>query len=165
MLKLFWAITMVNLATLIAAGGLGYWHVAGTLPAAAGGAHILAGALASIVCIGVHCIVFTYFIATAKWAQHAVSVKKLEAAILAPTRSFKAQAFPAALASMAAVFATLVLGVLLDAGYSLPRAVHHAAAWLAFGVNLAAAAVEHRAIARNGRLIDRILELINTRQN
>src|SRR5437588_3816391 len=32
-------------------------------------------ALAAILCVAVHCIVATYFMATAKWAQHAVSVK------------------------------------------------------------------------------------------
>ena len=72
--------------------------------------HVLFGALATMVCVGVHCVVFTYFIATAKWVQHAVMVKKLDPQLMAPTRSFKMQAFPAALLAMAATFTAAMFG-------------------------------------------------------
>jgi len=161
MIRLFWAITLLNWATLLSAAGLGYLHVWGRLPAAAAGAHVLAGAIASVVCVAVHCVVFTYFIATAKWAQHAVSLKNLDSHLLAGTQSFKAQAFPAALAAMATVFLAAIFGVLLDAGYAVPRNVHLALAWTALAVNLAAAAFEASAIGRNSKLIDVILAKIN----
>src|SRR3954453_20692263 len=102
MIPLFLGLTLVNLLCLGVAAGLGFAH---NRPM-----HVLSGALATLVCCGVHCVVFTYFIATAKWIQHAVLVKKLDAKFVATTRSFKMQAFPAALLAMASVFAAAVLG-------------------------------------------------------
>src|SRR3954453_1392181 len=84
MIPLFLGLTAVNLLCLALASVLGF-----TRP---GSAHILAGAVAAMVCVGVHCVVFTYFIATAKWAQHAVLTRKLDAQLIPPTRSFKMQA-------------------------------------------------------------------------
>jgi hypothetical protein len=107
--------------------------------------------------VAVHCVVFTYFIATAKWVQHAVSVKQLDPSIAAPTRSFKAQAFPAALGAMAIVFVTAVTGAATFSGYVRSTALHHGLAVASLVVNALVALVELRAIARNGRLIDGIL--------
>jgi hypothetical protein len=160
MIPLFLGLTLVNLLGLGATVTLGYAR-AGHDPAAAS-RHILVGALATIVCCGVHCVVFTYFVATAKWVQHAITVKHLDPALAAPTRSFKAQAFPAALLAMASVFAAAVMGAAAD-NYAGPwPARHHAAAWLAVAVNLAVAVIEYRAIARNGRLIDDLLARLGT---
>src|SRR5215213_9614682 len=102
MIPLFIGLTLVNLIGLGTAAVLGYAAKAGY---AVGPWHVLAGALAALVCCGVHCVVFTYFAATAKWVQHAISVKRLDPALASPTRSFKRQAFPAAVVAMAAVFA------------------------------------------------------------
>src|SRR5688572_12563702 len=76
--------------------------------------HLMLGVLTTMACIAVHCIVFTYFIATAKWVQHAVTVKKLDQALVDPTRSFRMQAFPAALAAMLVVFVTAITGAASD---------------------------------------------------
>ncbi len=153
MISLFLGLSIANLASLLATIALGY--------AAAGAPawrpwHTLAGAMASLLCVGVHCVVFTYFVATAKWVRHAVLVKKLDDSWAAPTRSFKALAFPAALLAIFSVFAAAVLGAAVDNRF-LPTGWHHAAALIAFGVNLVAAAIEYGAITRNGDLIDRIL--------
>ncbi|MEO6435375.1 MAG: hypothetical protein ABIP55_06390 [Tepidisphaeraceae bacterium] len=157
MIPLFVGLTLVNLIGLGVTTALGYSSLR------SGGeikpAHILAGALATLACCGVHCVAFTYFIATAKWVQHAVLVKRLDPALAAPTRSFKRQAFPAALAAMAIVFATAVLGAARD-NYGIPRIWHHAFALVALAVNVGVAIVEYRAIARNGLLIDSILATI-----
>jgi hypothetical protein len=158
MISLFLGLTLVNLLCLGTATALGYMSLADS--AESKGVHILAGAMGTLVCVGVHCVVFTYFIATAKWIQHAVRVKKLDASLVRPTRSFKRQAFPAALAAMAIVFATAILGAARD-NYGIPRIWHHAFALAALLVNIVVAAIEYRAIARNGRLIDSILALAN----
>src|SRR5688500_17582785 len=157
MLPLFLGFTLVNLLGLGLAGYFGYTRPAGS---AVDSPHRLAGALAALTCCAVHCVVFTYFVATAKWVRHAVMVKRLDPSLLTPTRSFKAQAFPAALAAMAATFLAAVAGAAAD-NYPGPwRAVHHAAALAAIAVNLAAAAFEGRAVVRNGRLIDGVLTKI-----
>jgi hypothetical protein len=160
MISLFLGLTLVNLLCLGTATVLGYMSLADNGDSK--GMHILAGALAALVCVGVHCVVFTYFIATAKWVQHAVLVKQLDASLAEPTRGFKMQAFPAALLAMGIVFATAVLGAARD-NYGIPRVWHHSFAIAALAVNLVVAAVEYRAIARNGRLIDSILEQIQCR--
>jgi len=155
MIPLFIGLSLVNLLCLSVAMLLGYYA-----PQSERGMHILAGTLATLVCCGVHCVVFTYFIATAKWVQHAIVVKKLDPALVEPTRSFKMQAFPAALAAMASVFAAAVLGAARD-NYGTPKWWHHAAAIGAVMVNVAVAFIEYRAIARNGQLIDTVLARAN----
>jgi hypothetical protein len=116
--------------------------------------------LATIVCCGVHCVVFTYFIATSKWIQHAVSVKNLDPTFFVPTRSFKAAAFPAALLAMASVFIAAVVGA-ATFSYQNRSIYHHATALLAITTNLVVALIEYRAIDRNAKLIDRVLATIN----
>lgn len=158
MIPLFIGLTLVNLLGLGATVALGYFR--GTDPTAAASRHMLAGALAAITCCAVHSVVFTYFIATAKWLQHAIAVKQLDPALVGPTRSFKAQAFPAALLAMVTTFAATVLGAAAD-NYDGPwPARHHVVAWVAVGVNVAVAAVEFRAIRRNGLLIDQVLTAV-----
>jgi hypothetical protein len=151
MIPLFLGLSIVNLLCLGVAMALGYWA-----PPDRRDLHILAGALAAMVCIGVHCVVFTYFIATAKWVQHAIAVKHLDASLAEPTRSFKMQAFPAALLAMASVFAAAVLGAARD-NYGIPKWWHHAMAVAAVAINAIVTVVEYRAIARNARLIDTVL--------
>ena len=62
MIPLFIGLTLVNLLGLAAAGALGYAAKRGY---AVGPWHVLAGAMAAIICVAVHCVVFTYFAATA----------------------------------------------------------------------------------------------------
>jgi hypothetical protein len=157
MLPLFLGLTLVNLLCLLLAGVLGY--LATTTPDLRPW-HTLAGALATLICVAVHCIVFTYFIATAKWVQHAVEVKNLDPTLAHPTRSFRKQAFPAALFAMAIVFATAILGAARD-NAMIPRGPHRLLAIAAVVANIAVATIEYRAIARNGRLIDSVLARIN----
>jgi hypothetical protein len=154
MIPLFLGLTLANVTALLATIALGYAGTAAT--GALRSWHMLAGTMAALLCIAVHCVVFTYFIATAKWIQHAVSVKGLDAAYSAPTRSFKAQAFPAALGAMAVVFLTAIFGAATD-NQMVSATWHHLLALTAFAVNLAAAAIEYNAISHNGRLIDQIL--------
>jgi hypothetical protein len=157
-IPLFLGITAVNLLSLIAAITIGY--LTRSHPSLKS-VHLLTGVLATFVCVAMHCVVFTYFIATAKWVQHAVSVKKLDESLASPTRSFRAQAFPAALIAMFIVFVTAILGAAHD-NYGTPRDWH---LWLALStllINALVACVEFRAITRNGQLIDTILTRINT---
>jgi hypothetical protein len=153
MIPLFLGLSLVNLLSLCVAAWLGYTHHRSV--------HVLAGALATLVCCAVHCVVFTYFIATAKWVQHAVLVKRLDPALVLPTRSFKLQAFPAALLAMASVFLAAVLGAARDNEMVRPT-WHWIPALLAIGVNVVVVFIEYRAIARNGRLIDQILANVAT---
>src|SRR2546421_4801150 len=102
MIPLFLGLTLANLAALLGTIAIGYLASSGG--AAWQGKHMVAGALAAIFCVAVHCIVFTYFLATAKWIEHAVVVKGLDAAYATPTRGLRRRAFPAAGAGVASAF-------------------------------------------------------------
>ncbi len=158
MIALFLSLTFFNLLCLATAATLGYCVMFAGPDFSP--YHQLAGALATLACCAVHCIVFTYFIATAKWVQHAIEVKRLDPALAKPTRSFKAQAFPAALSAMAIVFITAVVGV-ITFSYGTRPIWHQLCAIAALLINLLAAVAEYRAISRNARLIDGILERVN----
>jgi hypothetical protein len=157
-IPLFLGVTIFNLLCLAITASLGY--VVMLRGPALGPYHQLAGVLATLACCAVHCIVFTYFAATSKWIQHAIDVKHLDPKLATPTRSFKAQAFPAALAAMSVVFLAAVAGA-ITFNYGVRPIWHHVMALLAIGVNVWAATVEFRAIKQNGRLIDELLERIN----
>ncbi len=157
MTMLFVILTVLNLICLLATAVLGYGNSVATDWS---GYHQLAGALATICCCAVHCVVFTYFIATAKWIQHAVSVKKLATEHVGPTKSFRAQAFPAALLAMFSVFAAAVIGV-ITFSYRINPIYHTVTSIAAIAINVIVALVEYRAICRNGALIDGILAEIN----
>ena len=156
MIPLFIGLTLVNLLTFGVAAALGYLSSSGH---DVRGWHILAGAMAGLVACAVHCIVFTYFVATAKWIQHAVLVKNLDAGFVTPTRSFKAQAFPAAMLAIAVSLIAVFSGAARDTGM-LSRPWHQVIAISAFAINFLVAFVEYRAIGRNGRLIDSMLTTI-----
>jgi hypothetical protein len=157
MIPLFVGLTAANLFALIFAGVVGYGVSSGKNWSAW---HQLTGAIAAITCCAVHCVVFTYFMATAKWIQHAVSVTKLDPRLVVPTRSFKAQALPGALLAMAVVFATAVAGVAIFS-YRIDPIWHHGLAIASLVVNVVVACLEYRAIQRNGELIDQILLTIS----
>jgi hypothetical protein len=159
MIQLFLALTSFNLLCLAITCALGY-GVSFGYPWASW--HQLAGVIATIICCAVHCVVLTYFIATSKWVLHAITVKRLDPTRSAPTRSFKAQAFPAALCAMAVVFITAVLGA-ATFSYRIHPIYHHLLAIVALLTNVISARIEYRAIQRNGLLIDGILAEINAR--
>src|SRR5262245_46130700 len=126
MISLFLGVTAINVLCLSLAVFTGYTHSQ---------YHVLIGVVAAIVCCGVHCIVITYFMATSKWVQHAVNVKHLDAALAAPTRSFRRQAVPAALAAMTIVFITAIFGAARE-NYGTPRIYHHSLAIASLVINL-----------------------------
>lgn len=154
MIPLFVGLTCVNFIALTIAMVFGYLR---TGPDETASRHMLSGALAAMTCCGVHCVVFTYFAATAKWVRHAIQVKGLNPALLAPTRSFRAQAFPAAISAIAIVFLAAFAGAGADNYGGRWRGWHEFLAIAALAVNAIVAAIEYRAIARNGRLIDMVL--------
>jgi hypothetical protein len=89
-----------------------------------------------------------------------VTVKKLSTTHVDPTRSFKAQAFPAAIIAMFSVFIAAVVGV-ATFSYHIRPTYHLVCSVAAIVINALVALVEYRAICRNARLIDTILAEIN----
>src|SRR4051812_6538495 len=141
MILLFLGLMLANIGFLIATAVLGY--------ASAGASHRLFGALAAIVCCGVHCVVFTYFIATGKWVAHAILIKGLDPAVALPIRMFPKAAFVAALSIISLAIATAIVGAAVDNQYLSPP-WHHIMAMVLLAGNFLAAAVEFQAIKGNG---------------
>jgi len=156
MIILFLGLTLANLFCLIATAAVGY---AGLSPL-----HRLFGALAGIVCCGVHCVVFTYFIATGRWIAHAIWVKQLDPTLAAPTRPLRKGAFAAALSAITLAIATAIVGAAVDNQYLSPP-WHQVLAIVLLAANVAAAFVEYHAIRGNGIVIDGILARINATSN
>src|SRR3954470_17441719 len=130
MTVLFLGLMLANFACLIATAVVGYggwmhWHR-------------LFGALAALVCCGVHCVVFTYFIATGKWIEHAILVKQLDPAIAEPTGPLRRGAFAAALSVITLAIATAIVGAAVDNQYLSP-AWHHLMAMVLLAGNVPAA--------------------------
>jgi hypothetical protein len=157
MIRLFLALTVLNVLCLSITTFAGYSVSSGHHWSSY---HQLAGALSTIICCAVHCVVFTYFTATSNWVQHALLVKNLDLALAMPTRSFKAQALPAALIAIAVVFVTAVTGA-ATFSYRISPTTHHILALLSLATNIVCAMFEYRAISRNGRLIDTVLAAID----
>src|SRR3954469_21969838 len=152
MTVLFLGLMLANFACLIATAVVGYggwmhWHR-------------LFGALAALVCCGVHCVVFTYFIATGKWIEHAILVKQLKPQVALPTRPLRKAAFAAALSVITLAIATAIIGAAVDNFY-LSASLHHVLAMLLLAGNCVAAVVEYRCVRDNGVIIDGILARIN----
>jgi len=126
-----------------------------------GAGHRLFGALAAIVCCGVHCVVFTYFVATGKWVAHAILVKGLDAKLAEPIGRLRRGAFAAALSVIVLAVATAIVGAAVDNQYLSP-AWHQVLAIGLLAGNGVAAVVEYRCIRDNGIVIDRILARISS---
>ena len=152
MTLLFLGLMLANFICLIATaiagyGGWMHWHR-------------VFGALSALVCCGVHCVVFTYFIATGKWIEHAILVKGLEPKVAEGTRPLRRGAFAAALSIITLAIATAIVGAAVDNFYLQPL-WHHVMAMGLLAGNFVAAIVEYRCVRDNGVLIDGILASIN----
>src|SRR5207249_652291 len=132
MIRLFLVLTSLNLLLLSLTCAIGYGVSFGYQWSAW---HQLAGAVATLFCLAVHCTVFTYFAATAKWVKHAIMVKNLEPKLAERARSFKAQALPAALIAMSVVFAAAIVGV-ATLSYRIRPLPHHILALASLATNL-----------------------------
>jgi hypothetical protein len=156
MIVLFLGLMLANFVFLVGTAVLGYAGMSGGV----GPGHRLFGALAAMVCCGVHCVVFTYFVATGKWVAHAILVKGLEPKMAEPIRPLRKAAFAAALSVIVLAMATAIVGAAVDNQYLSP-AWHQILAIALLAGNGVAAWVEYGAIRGNGAVIDGILARIN----
>jgi len=152
MTLLFLGLMLANFVCLIATVVVGYAELLHW--------HRLFGALAGIVCCAVHCVVFTYFIATGKWIEHAILVKQLDPALAAPLFLGDSAAFAAALSVITLAIATPIVGAAVDNLYLSPP-WHHVMAMVLLAGNVLAAIIEYRCIRDNGLVIDDILARVN----
>lgn len=119
--------------------------------------HIYLGLLSATTTLGVHCLVFIYFLGTGRWVKEVSQAYALpDDPLPRQTRELKRRAFPAALAAMLVPIAAAATG----AGVATLQWswVYHASLGLAaILVNGWAFAVEHNCVRVNARVIDAVM--------
>jgi hypothetical protein len=115
--------------------------------------HLLFSLLTVVVLLGIHSIVYTYFVATGKWAKEVVRVYQLPDWFLAHAKRNKRRAFRFVMGSMTAIAVAAWLGGAADTLGTGYAPWHLAAAALAVAFNLGSFVVEYAAIVGHARLL------------
>lgn len=154
-------LAIVVMLLLLSATGVGIWSflVEGRKAAESSLflAHVWLGLLAPLAGLGIHCLVFIYFLGTGRW------VKEVTLAYGMPdepwhkeTRELKRKVFPPALFSMLVLVPAVATGAGVQTA-DWPWWTHMLGAITAIGVNLWAFPVELRCVDRNAKVIDEVM--------
>ncbi len=117
--------------------------------------HILFSLATVVMLLGIHSIVYTYFVATGKWAKEVVHVYQLPEWITAQATKNKRRVFRFIMGSMTAIAVAAWMGAAVDtsppgSGYAI---WHMGFAALAVAFNLGSFAVEYAVIVAHVRLL------------
>jgi hypothetical protein len=115
--------------------------------------HLLFSLLTVVVLLGIHSIVYTYFMATGKWAKEVVRVYQLPDRYLAQAKRNKRRAFRFVMGSMTAIAIAAWFGGAADTLGTAYATWHLAAAALAIAFNVGSFVVEYAAIVGHARLL------------
>jgi hypothetical protein len=121
--------------------------------AIARGVHLLFSLATVIVLLGIHSIVYTYFIATGKWAKEVVSAYQLPEWINEQAKKNKRRAFRFIMWSMTAIAVAAWLGAAADTQSASYVPWHLGFAALAVAFNLGSFIVEYGVIVSHVRLL------------
>ncbi len=149
------------MALLVAAFAVGWWSWAfkGRLNADDPSymLHIYLGLIAVTAALGMHCLVFIYFLGTGRWVKEvALAYKIPDEPLPRLTRELKRAAFPPALFAMLVPIAAAAAGAgVATAGWHW--AWHATLAVAALAVNAWAFVVELRCVDTNAGVIDRVM--------
>ncbi len=117
------------------------------------GIHLLFSLLTVVALLGVHSIVYTYFIATAKWAGEVVRVYQLPDWFVAQAKRNKRRAFRFIMGAMTVIAITAWLGAAADTRGSAFSPWHLGAATLALAFNFGTFVIEYAGIVAHARLL------------
>jgi hypothetical protein len=121
--------------------------------AIARGVHVLFSLVAVISLLGIHSIVYTYLVATGKWAKEVVHVYQLPDWISAQATRNKRRAFRFIMGSMTVIAVAAWLGAAADTRGSAYTIWHLGSAALALAFNLGSFVVEYAVIVAHVRLL------------
>jgi hypothetical protein len=121
--------------------------------AVARGVHVLFSFVTVIVLLGIHSIVYTYFIATGKWAKEVVAAYQLPEWINEQARKNKRRAFRFIMWSMTAIAVAAWLGAAADTRSASYVPWHLGFAALAVAFNLGSFIIEYAVIVSHVRLL------------
>jgi hypothetical protein len=117
------------------------------------GVHLLFSLLTVVVLLGIHSIVYTYFMATAKWAGEVVRVYQLPKWFVAHAKRNKRRVFRFIMGAMSAIAVTAWLGAAADTQGTAYSPWHLAAAALTLAFNFGSFVVEYAGIVAHARLL------------
>ena len=117
------------------------------------GVHLLFSLLTVVALLGIHSIVYTYFMATAKWAGEVVRVYQLPDWFVAQAKRNKRRAFRFIMGSMTAIAITAWLGAAADTRGSAFSPWHLGAAALTLAFNFGSFVIEYAGIVAHARLL------------
>jgi hypothetical protein len=115
--------------------------------------HVLFSIATVVVLLGVHSVVYTYFVATGKWAKEVVAAYQLPEWISAQATKNKRRAFRFVLGSMIVIAAAAWLGAAVDTRGSFYTLWHLGSAALAMAFNIGSFVVEYAVIVAHVRLL------------
>ncbi|QEH35808.1 hypothetical protein OJF2_43650 [Aquisphaera giovannonii] len=115
--------------------------------------HLLFSLATVIGLLGIHSIVYTYFMATVKWAKEVVRVYGLPEWFVAHATRNKRRAMRFIMGSMAAIAVAAWLGAAADTRGPAYAPWHLGVAALTFAFNLGSFAVEYAGIVAHARLL------------
>jgi hypothetical protein len=123
--------------------------------------HIFLGLVAGATTLGVHCLVFIYFLGTGRWVKEvAIAYRIPDDPLPKLTRTLKRRAFPPALFAMLIVVAASAAGA-GAATKSWPWPIHATLAVITLAINVWAFFVEYRAVAINAGIIDQVMREVD----
>jgi hypothetical protein len=115
--------------------------------------HVLFSIATVVVLLGIHSIVYTYFVATGKWAKEVVQVYQLPDWISAQATKNKRRAFRFIMGSMVLIAAAAWLGAAADTRGASYTSWHLGSSALAVAFNLGSFVVEYAVIVAHVRLL------------
>jgi hypothetical protein len=115
--------------------------------------HVLFSIATVVVLLGIHSIVYTYFMATTKWAKEVVRVYQLPDWFIAQATRNKRRGFRFVFGAMTAVAITAWLGAAADTQSDWYAPWHLGVAALALAFNLGTFVVEYLGIVSHARLL------------
>jgi hypothetical protein len=123
--------------------------------------HFYVGLFAVLSTLGVHCLIFIYFLGTGRWVKEVASAYRLPDAPLPKlTRDLKRRTFPVALLAMLTPIAAAAAGAGAQR-QEWPWYVHATLATLTLLVNLWAFVVEYRNVGINLGVLDEVMRQVD----
>jgi hypothetical protein len=123
--------------------------------------HFLLGLFAVLVTLGVHCLIFIYFLGTGRWVKEVALAYRLpDAPLPRLTRDLKRRTFPLALLAMLVPIATAAAGAAAQR-QEWDWKIHAGLAAAALLVNLWAFVIEYRNVSINAGVIDDVMREVD----
>jgi hypothetical protein len=123
--------------------------------------HFFLGLFAVLLTLGVHCLIFIYFLGTGRWVKEVALAYRLpDAPLPRLTRDLKRRTFPVALTAMLVPIAAAAAGAAAQRG-EWSWIVHASLASATLLVNLWAFVVEYRNVTINAGIIDDVMREVD----